>query len=75
MKRMCDVMRNGSFRRYPELINRFIEESQKQAFGKKDIFVEIEHLCVNTAEIITRVCSADIILKGTAHNKYSTDYI
>lgn len=53
MRRMCEILRN--FKCYNHLIDLFIDESQKQKFGQKDVVMEVEKLCLATSGIITQV--------------------
>lgn len=50
---MCEILRN--FKCYNHLIDLFIDESQKQKFGQKDVVMEVEKLCLATSGIITQV--------------------
>lgn len=53
MKRMCDLLRN--FLRYNDVIERFINESQKFIVGKHDLIGKIEELSQSTSQIISQV--------------------
>lgn len=55
---MCDLLRN--FRSYNALIDKFIEESQKQQFNEKNKIIEIEKMCLMTSDIVLQVCFAYI---------------
>lgn len=55
---MCDLLRN--FRSYNALIDKFIEESQKQQFNEKNKIIEIEKMCLMTSDIVLQVSFAYI---------------
>lgn len=50
---MCDLLRH--FRSYNDLIDKFIEESQKQQFSESSMISDIEKLCLSTSDIVIQV--------------------
>lgn len=53
MRRMCDLLRN--FRRYTDVIDQFIAESQQKVYGKLNLIEACGELCLETSELVSQV--------------------
>jgi recyclin-1 len=69
MKTITAILSN--FRGYSQCVDLFIEESQKGAFTKPDIFEAIPPLCKKTSDIVTEVFAApDTVITKLVLNIY-----